>query len=329
MSMPGSHAAVTMPPLRPLDPDAPVLRRDAGALHSPLRYPGGKRRLAPLVAEMLRTRPSTVGTFAEPFAGGASVALHVLSEGLAERVVLGEKDPLVRAFWETALYDTDWLIRRVETADVTLAEWNRLRASAPRSRRERAWKALFLNRTSFSGILSGTAGPIGGQTQTSVYDIACRFPRETLARRLRRIAIHRDRMAVVGRWQEALAEATGTNDVAYLDPPFFAKADRLYRYCFTMRQHRALAAALAMHPTPFLLSYDDASEIERLYTGQSGLHVHRVELLYSATERTRLVPIRELLVTNLAELPGARRLWRTNAEWQADAERPAASLVAA
>lgn len=307
---------MTAPSLLPLDPGAAVLRREAGTLHSPLRYPGGKRRLAPLVAEILRAQPHGVETFAEPFAGGASVALHVLAEGLAERVVLGEKDPLVAAFWETALHDTDWLVRQVETRDVTLEAWNRLRAAAPRSRRERAWKALFLNRTSFSGILSGTAGPIGGQTQASAYDIACRFPRPTLARRLCRLAAFGDRVAVVRRWQDALAQATRERDFAYFDPPFFAKADRLYRYCFAERDHRALADALAAHAAPFLLSYDDAPEIERLYASRPGLHVHRVELLYSATERTRLVPKHELLVTNLADLPGGRRLWRTNAEWR-------------
>ena len=307
---------MTRPLLRPLNPDALVLHRPTGTIRSPLRYPGGKRRLAPWVADLLRALPFRVRTFAEPFAGGASVALQVMAEGLVDRLVLGERDPLVAAFWETAFTDTDWLVARVEAAPITLDEWHRLRAAAPRSRRERAWKALFLNRTSFSGILNGTAGPIGGQAQTSAYPIACRFPRLTLMRRLRSLAAYADRVTVVGNWQEALEAASGSEDFAYLDPPFFHKADRLYRYCFAQRDHAKLADALAAHPSTFLLSYDDASEVEALYAARPNVHVHRVELLYSATERTRLVPKNELLITNRDALPDGRRLWRSGHEWR-------------
>ncbi len=89
-------------------------------LLSPLRYPGAKRQLIPMFDALLRDRPAS--TFIEPFAGGASVALHVAANGLADRVVLGEADPLVYHFWETACFDTDWLIKQVETVEVSLKD---------------------------------------------------------------------------------------------------------------------------------------------------------------------------------------------------------------
>jgi DNA adenine methylase len=46
-------------------------------------------------------------------------------------------------------------------------------------------KCLFLNRTTFSGILHGRAGPIGGRRQTGPYKIDCRFNKVTLEARLR------------------------------------------------------------------------------------------------------------------------------------------------
>lgn len=301
------------PRLAPVDPAAPVHGRRAGVCHSPLRYPGGKRRLAPFVADLLRASGGPVGTFVEPFAGGASVGLHVLGTGLAQRVVLGERDPLVAAFWRVASRDADWLVDRIRRSRPTLDEWNRLRASAPRSDRAKAWKALFLNRTSFSGILSRTAGPIGGQSQTSAYDIGCRFPVDTLVRRVRQVAAMGDRIDVVETgWEATLLAATAPGAFVYLDPPFYRKADRLYRYCFTARDHTALRDAVARLDAPFLLSYDAAPEIEALYGGVA--HVHRVELLYAATERARLVPARELLITNVDAVPASTRLWRSDRE---------------
>lgn len=304
--------------LRPVDPAAPVHGRRAGVCHSPLRYPGGKRRLAPFVADLLRAGDGPVDTFVEPFAGGASVGLHVLSQGLGRRLVLGDRDPLVAAFWRVATRDADWLVDRVARTTPSLDTWNRLRASAPRSDRERAWKALYLNRTSFSGILSRTAGPIGGQAQTSDYGIGCRFPTATLVRRIRQVAALGTRIDVVeGDWQATVAQettgrATGASAFVYLDPPFYRKADRLYRYCFADADHRALRDAVARLDVPFLLSYDAAPEIEALYRGAA--HVHRVELLYAATERARLVPARELLITNVDAVPASTRLWRSDGE---------------
>src|ERR1700730_5477532 len=42
---------------------------------SPLRYPGGKRRLVPYVASAIRANGLEPDVFVEPFAGGASVSL--------------------------------------------------------------------------------------------------------------------------------------------------------------------------------------------------------------------------------------------------------------
>jgi D12 class N6 adenine-specific DNA methyltransferase len=49
-----------------------LLRRRT--VHSPLRYPGGKRRLVPYVAALLQANALQPDVLVEPFAGGASVA---------------------------------------------------------------------------------------------------------------------------------------------------------------------------------------------------------------------------------------------------------------
>ena len=43
--------------------------------YSPLRYPGGKGKLAPFMELMIRKLNLQGGTYIEPFAGGAGIAI--------------------------------------------------------------------------------------------------------------------------------------------------------------------------------------------------------------------------------------------------------------
>ena len=62
-----------------------------------VKYPGGKRTLAPLISEAFGG--PCRGTFHEPFAGSAAVTLHRRAAGEVGRVVLGDLDP-----WLVALH---------------------------------------------------------------------------------------------------------------------------------------------------------------------------------------------------------------------------------
>jgi DNA adenine methylase len=68
-------------------------------LHSPLRYPGGKRRLSSYIAEVLRAHDLRPKLFAEAFAGGASVSIAMLENDLVDEIALADRDHLVAAFW--------------------------------------------------------------------------------------------------------------------------------------------------------------------------------------------------------------------------------------
>jgi len=71
-------------------------------VHSPLRYPGGKRRLVPYVAAALEANGLKPDLFVEPFAGGASVALELAASGAVEKIGIADVDPYIAAFWKTA-----------------------------------------------------------------------------------------------------------------------------------------------------------------------------------------------------------------------------------
>lgn len=307
-------------------------RKTQGTLLSPLRYPGAKRRLAGYISRALALNALRPSLYVEPFAGGASVALQLLRDDRVEKVGLVDRDPLVASFWKTVFCDHEWLCRQIEQIDISLERWKRFRDSRPLSTRAQALACLFLNRTSFSGILAPSAGPLGGWSQQSEYDIGCRFPRKTLVRRIKQAACYADKVAFVWNlsWKQALGRLTVSprskrSLFFYFDPPFFYKADRLYTYYFEDRDHLKLRDALIDLRAPWVLSYDSLARVQELYE-TTKRQPAQLELLYSASRNGGISVAREVLLSNLSHLPEEQRLWRRSAEWRAIRSRPVPSF---
>ena len=276
-------------------------------LLSPLRYPGGKRKLAAYIEEAIRRNSLHPQLFVEPFAGGASVSLYLLEKGLVEQIALGEKDQLVAAFWKTVFFDHAWLVEKIESIQPTVELWNEFRQSEPENDREMALKCLFLNRTSFSGILSNTAGPIGGHKQASKYTVDCRFYPQTIIQRIQKLASLASRVRFVhfGGWEETVSRAicngsNGQETFFYLDPPFYKNADRLYRYWFSNEDHQDLHDRISSIVGYYILSYDAAPPIIDMYRDNS--EARRIQILYSVTSNDKR-KAEELIISNLPVLP--------------------------
>lgn len=246
----------------------------------------------------------------EPFAGGATVSIALLEAGLAKEIALGDKDDLVAALWSTVFsrHARD-LADMVATAPLTLAEWDRLRCTEPVGELGRAYKCVFLNRTSFSGILNTRAGPIGGRRQVGAYPIGCRFNRERLAARIVELSALRDRVRfarcqgyrrTVGQvLSRSKARRAAEGIFWYFDPPFFEKAEWLYRHSFDARGHvefrKLLEAGLPGH---WVLSYDDVPRARAAYEWHPGFRL--VNLSYNARVAAAGRPLStEVVVSNI------------------------------
>jgi len=257
---------------------------------SPLRYPGGKAKLAGFVEELFRSNGLQGGAYAEPYAGGASVALALLYEGLASRVYLNDIDSSVFSFWSAAINNTDELCRLVSDTRPTPAEWLRQRQvySNPRgeSRLAVGFAAFFLNRTNRSGII-GSAGMIGGRKQRGRWKIDARYNRRELAERITRIGRYRDQITVSNLdahdFLSLACSSMPAKSLVYLDPPYFVKGDRrLYASHYDASDHAEIAKKLPSLPFHWIVSYDDEAEIRRLYRAYRSI---RYSLRYTASER--------------------------------------------
>jgi DNA adenine methylase len=261
-------------------------------LPSPLRYPGGKQILSRVVAHLVALNGATGGTYVEPYAGGAGVALALLFSERVEQILINDADARIFAFWKSVLDSTDRFVTLLRETPTNVEEWARQRRIYQQPGRHSCLRvgfaAFYLNRCNRSGIIS-SGGPIGGQDQKGRWKIDARYNRDELERRIRKIALYRDSIRVSN--EDAIdfldAEVAGLSAKArpfvYLDPPYYGKGRDLYLSFYEHDDHAALAEHMVKKAHfPWIMSYDNVPQIANLYRG---LRQVRFSLDYSARER--------------------------------------------
>jgi DNA adenine methylase len=254
---------------------------------SPLRYPGGKGKLAPFVKQLIENNGLSDGAYVEPYAGGAAVACELLLQDYVSRIYINDINRAVWAFWWSILNDTESLLRRIRDVRLTVASWDRKKRifSHPEDHgaSELGFATFFLNRTNRSGIFNG--GIIGGRDQTGPWKIGARFPRTQLAARISAIASMRSRIVLSNQDAKSFLiagfESWPAKTLIYMDPPYYVKGKALYLNFYQDQDHRDIAALLTeqSHRQRWIVSYDNTPEIRAMYQQSRSLEY---SLLYTA-----------------------------------------------
>lgn len=241
-------------------------------LASPLRYPGGKAKLYAFFAELLRHNGIQNAHYCEPYAGGAGLALKLLSSGLVERISLNDVDDAIWAFWVSALTANSELCRLIETADLSIQEWYRQREIWRKKDTTDllalGFATFYLNRTNRSGIIEG-AGPVGGYAQSGKWRLDARFDREKQSAAIRALAPFGSRISVsrldaIDFLAVSLADESA---LTYLDPPYYVKGSKLYRNAYVHEDHVAVREAVArFREGRWIVSYDAVAPILDIYS---------------------------------------------------------------
>lgn len=277
--------------------------------NSPLRYPGGKSCLYGLAAQILRINRLERGSYAEPYAGGAGLALTLLFEGHVGDIHLNDVDRSVWAFWDSVLNQTEALVDLIRTAPVNMDEWHRQRRICLNpddfNDLELGFSTFFLNRTNRSGIVKG-AGVIGGLNQDGNYKIDCRFNRDELIRRVGRIAKYKSRIHLYQLdaldFMNLMDDRLPARSFFCIDPPYFNKGSSLYTSFYNPDDHAAVSQAVLGLERPWILTYDNTPEISHLYKArrQFGFDVN-----YSV--QTKRVGTELLVASKGLKMPGEVR----------------------
>ena len=157
--------------------------------YSPLRYPGGKNCIFPFMSRFFYENDLVGIPYAEPYAGGAGLALHLLFEGYVSKIYINDLDPSIYLFWKAILNRTDEFCQWIESVPINLDTWRyykeKYKEGVEVDEFEIAKCTFYLNRTNISGVLD--AGPIGGYTQIAKYKIDARFNKNDLIKKIHNI----------------------------------------------------------------------------------------------------------------------------------------------
>lgn len=256
--------------------------------HTPLRYPGGKTRLAPYVTGIFTENSLVDGHYVEPYAGGAGLAVSLLVNGYARYIHLNDIDPSIFAVWHSIVNETEALCKYIHDVNISLEEWHKQKQIQEEKKSidllTLGISTLFLNRTNRSGIISG--GIIGGKKQNGNYKIGVRFNKKTLIKKIELIAFYRSRIRIYNSdalsFIKNIVPKLPQKSLVNLDPPYYVKGQALYQNFYTHADHENISNAIPTLQQYWIITYDNVAPIRDLY---SKFSIIEYKLSYSVQKR--------------------------------------------
>ncbi len=247
----------------------------AKPLKSPLRYPGGKGTFGPYFVKIMKQNGLYGGKYLEPFAGGAGVALVLLSSGAASEIILNDADYHIYCFWVSILDENERFCDKIRNVDISIREWQNQKKIYMKPNQHNTFdvgfSTFFLNRCNRSGIIAG-AGPIGGYKQEGKWRLDVRFNKDDLITRIEQIGRLKNQIiienldAIVFLRNYLINPHDRDKVLVYIDPPYVSAGNRLYLNFYSNKDHIELAHhLLRQEELSWVVTYDDDIFIRELY----------------------------------------------------------------
>ena len=279
-------------------------------IYSPLRYPGGKGKLAPFMKVLIEKTGHKGGTYIEPFAGGAGIALDLLENDIVSQIVIHDLDKGIYSFWRAILSETDRFDEAVHEVPLSVEEWKKQREILLRADNkysfELGFSTFYLNRTNRSGIING--GMIGGLEQNGVWKLDARFNKDNLINRILKIAKKKECIHLYNKDVASLIKnylpKYEKEAFVYFDPPYFKKGKQLYLNFFNEQDHVRIEKMIRESVNcDWVITYDDVPEIANIYVNHE---LRRFDLNYSVAQKRKASEI--IIFSNGDMIPDERYL---------------------
>lgn len=283
------------------------------------RYPGGKSKLRGEITTILNSMINGEDVqYREPFFGGGSIGLKMLSEHKVKKIWVNDKDMGIACLWTSVIRHPEELKDLVrgfipsvqefyDIKEALTCGWEKCCPETIKDVVDVGFKKLAIHQISYSGLGTKSGGPLGGEAQESNYKIDCRWSPDYLCEKIDKlhemfygVEISLDRCTSMDFAPVVIRNSYSA--VIYLDPPYYVKGSDLYQHGFSECDHVRLSKLLEATPHKWLLSYDDCPEIRGLYRWAN---IKSVDVNYSITalkneDGTRKSTTKpELLISNV------------------------------
>lgn len=240
---------------------------------SPLRYPGGKRKLSTYVKSIIEENGLCDGNYIEVYAGGAAVALDLLLQEYVRHIYINDISKSIYAFWHCVLDETDALCKLITDTPLNLDIWKKQKDIQENPVNydilDLGFSTFFLNRTNRSGII--TAGIIGGKNQDGKWKLDARYMKKDLIKRIELIARYRKRISLYNldavEFLNNIFPGLPDKSLTYLDPPYYIKGKDLYENYYEHNDHKKLSEVVIkrMKKQKWMISYDNIPQVYEFY----------------------------------------------------------------
>ncbi|MDX1917802.1 MAG: DNA adenine methylase [Candidatus Caenarcaniphilales bacterium] len=272
------------------------MKRKAGLIKSPLRYPGGKSRA---IQELRKFIPEEFSSFYEPMVGGGSMFIYIAQLRPDIPIHINDLNTDLYLFWKACKKSPEELIKAVQQFKDDTKKGRELfvflskQIPSEITELERGVRFFILNRITFSGTAES-----GGYSEKA---FQTRFTQSSIDRLSRVSEILTDRIKITNQDYEEVLQFSDSESFTFLDPPYLsATKSRLYGKKGDLHisfDHQRFAKAVSLCKGKWLITYDDCDVVRGLF---DFAHKHPWTLQYGMNnyKQTSCQPGRELMLFN-------------------------------
>jgi DNA adenine methylase len=263
-----------------------------------LKWAGGKSRSLP---QILARLPERIGTYYEPFVGGAAVFFSLAAAGRFRKAVIGDRNADLVGVYQAIQEDVDAVIQVLSGYRIDRDEYYRIRAREPDALDpfERAARIIYLNKTGYNGLYR-----VNREGRFNVPFGRHRNPKICDAENLRAASSVLRRARILVADFEKTAKRAKEGDAVYFDPPYVpvsrtASFTAYHSDPFGPSEHERLARVfgeLGERGVTAVLSNSYTDETRKLYRRWRPERIDVSRPINSDAGRRGEVP--ELLVVN-------------------------------
>lgn len=231
-------------------------------INSPFRYAGGKFYARKLITEHIPRH----NYYIEPFAGGASI---FFAKDKVEKNWLNDiDDNLINCLKIIRDYPNQ-LIERLKDEQATKERHAYYKNEyRPKTEVDRAVKWFYINRTSYSGIMN---------VQNCYWGYGDKYSMrpENWPRNILRTSKKLQGVKLTSFDFEKVIKKSPDDSFLFIDPPYYnADQQKFYVHFFEKEDHVRLSQVLKEQKNrlKFLITYDNSSEIRKLYNWADAMH---------------------------------------------------------